>query len=160
MQTYSKEVLTKAAEVLSGKTTLREVKGLTDVQMEMLYSAGYALYQAGRCKDAVDVFQILCLYDPYVARHWLGLAGSLERLGRFVPAAVAYRMLLGIEPENVEALVHGAEMELAAGDARSAGGLAEHAKSICARVKVRQQTKTRLTAIESAIRKSATAGAR
>jgi Flp pilus assembly protein TadD len=158
MEALSKEVLEKVADVMSGKTTLREIKGLTDAQMEMLYGTGYALYQAGRCKDAVDVFQILCLYDPYVARYWLGLAGSLERLGRFVPAAVAYRMLLGIEPENVDALVRGAEMELAAGDPRSAAGLVDRAKAVSSRTGLRDQTLARLTAIDSAVRKAATAG--
>ncbi|WP_160105137.1 type III secretion system translocator chaperone SicA [Pseudomonas izuensis] len=59
--------------VLAG-APLKDVKGISDEQMNSLYAFAYQFYEQGRLDDAEKFFHFLCIYDFYNSHYWMGLA--------------------------------------------------------------------------------------
>ena len=59
---------------------LRDLKGITDEEMEALYALAYHHYQAGHRQEALQRFKLLVTLDPLEQRFWLGLGGAAQRL--------------------------------------------------------------------------------
>jgi len=110
--------------LLSGETTLQEVKGLTDEQMEALYGVAYNYYMIGKYVDASQLFTWLTLCNPFTGKYWLGLGASLQLARDFERALYAYGMAAVTgEPKDPTPHLHAAECYLAQGvmeDARKA----------------------------------------
>ncbi|BDV01937.1 hypothetical protein TDMWS_20220 [Thermodesulfomicrobium sp. WS] len=105
------------AAVVKGETTLQEVKGFSDEQMEAIYSVAYNLYQAGKYGDAVQVFSWLGMFNPFVSKYWLGLGASLQMAKDFEKALNAYAVAsVTSSPKDPVPHLHAAECYLGMGN--------------------------------------------
>ena len=55
------EQIEKTAKAFLDMGTVRELKGITDAEMEAVYSMGFSFYNTGRYDDAEKVFRFLVL---------------------------------------------------------------------------------------------------
>jgi len=79
-------------EAVLGGARPADAAGVPQQQLEALYALGHSLYTAGSYKDAVTIFQGLCLYDYGDSRFWTGLGASLQGDGQFEKAIDVYSM--------------------------------------------------------------------
>ncbi|MEJ5301204.1 MAG: SycD/LcrH family type III secretion system chaperone [Thermodesulforhabdaceae bacterium] len=107
--------------VVKGETTLQEVKGFSDEQMEAIYAIAFNLYQGGKYKDAVEVFTWLGMMNPFVSKYWMGLGASLQMLKDFNNALNAYAVAaITSKPEDPVPHLHAGECYLGLGDKEEA----------------------------------------
>lgn len=78
------------SDILEGRATLQEAKGLSDQQLEAIYSVAYNHYQADQFPEAIAVFSWLCLLNPHQSRFWAGLGSSSQMNGDYENAINAY----------------------------------------------------------------------
>jgi len=67
-------------QMLRGKSTLYEAKGITKQSMDGLYAIAHNLYKNGKYEDALRIFRQLCFYDHSNIHYWLGLGYSQKML--------------------------------------------------------------------------------
>ena len=100
--------------------TIRDVKGLSDDEMEALYSVGYNLFQSGKYDDAEKVLRYLAMIDHTNAKYWLALGVLLQTVRKFEQAAACYGFAGFLDLSNPEPQFYAAECFLALGDRESA----------------------------------------
>ena len=100
--------------------TLKDLRGLDDAQMEMIYSLGFGFYQSGRYEDAEKVFQLLTLLDYSEVKYWLGMGAVQQALRKFDQAVKSYAMGMMIDMHEPRLAYHAAECYLALGDKENA----------------------------------------
>jgi type III secretion system low calcium response chaperone LcrH/SycD len=105
-----------AAQLRAQGTTLAESQGMNPATLEQAYRVGYNAYNAGDNAAALKMFRFLVAFDHLNPRNWLGLAATLQRLGRFEDAALNYSMVSILTFGDPDALTHAAECWLHAGD--------------------------------------------
>ena len=117
----TKATIEKAVRDMMGSmTTIREIKGISDAEMESLYSLGYNFYRTGNLENAERVFQFLVLFDHFNPRDWIAM-GALCPLKKCYMEAItasAYASVLDIKDPKPQ--FHAAECYLAAGDKTNA----------------------------------------
>lgn len=79
-------------DALSTGSSIGDIIGITQEQMDVLYTIAYGAYQAKNYQDAETLFQALCLYQHMDERYWMGLAGSRQGLENYKGAIEAYEM--------------------------------------------------------------------
>ncbi len=104
------------AKGLAEGHTLRDLKGLTDGEMEAIYSLGYNFYTTGRLDDADKVFRFLVLIDHTCPKYWIGL-GAVQQVKRdYKHAITSYAYASFLDIDNPKPQYHAAECFLATGD--------------------------------------------
>ena len=117
----SKEKIEEAAKKIAGDmTTVRELKGITDSEMEAVYSLGYNFYQTGNMENAEKVFKVLVLFDHFEPKYWIGLGAVLQVKKAFDGAITAYAYASFLDIHNPKPQYHAAECYLAKGDRANA----------------------------------------
>jgi len=110
------EEIEKAAKGLADMSTIRELKGITDAEMEAIYSLGYSFYTTGRYDDAEKVFRFLVLFDHLNAKYWTGL-GAVQQVKKLYGDAIAsYAYASFLDLDNPKPQYFAAECFLALGD--------------------------------------------
>lgn len=72
--TVTPEQMTELATLfLNGGFTLRQAKGISEHDMESIYSIGYTFYNNGKYKEAIQIFSFLTLFDHFNKKYWLAL---------------------------------------------------------------------------------------
>lgn len=105
--------------------TLRELKGLTDAEMEAMYAVGYNFAQSGRLEDARKVFNGLLVLDHAEKKYWYAVAAVLQKLGQYKEALMGYQVCAFLDDTNPKPQYHCAECHLALGDAELAANALE-----------------------------------
>lgn len=70
--------------------TLQRAFEVTPEEMEQLYAEGYRFYRQRQWEEAAMTFRFLVLFDPFVKKYWMGLAGAQQILGRHEKAVRHY----------------------------------------------------------------------
>ena len=84
------EILTdNVAEMLHGKRTLREARGISDESFDGLYELAHGMYEQGKYEEAAQAFELLCFYDHEQAKFWCGLGYCRQQLKDYLGAASA-----------------------------------------------------------------------
>lgn len=99
---------------------LRDLKGITDEEMEALYALAYHHYQAGHRQEALQRFKLLVTLDPLEQRFWLGLGGAAQRLGHFSEAIGSYATAALLNIHDPRPLLAAAECHLHLGQLHEA----------------------------------------
>lgn len=73
--------------LLDGKTTLAQIQGLTESDLEKIYQVAYQLFQEHQDVESAAHFVFLVLHFPYDARFHFGLASCLKRQEKYTEAA-------------------------------------------------------------------------
>ncbi len=68
-----KQIEEIANRFLTQGATFKELKGISDEELEAIYAVGHNLFTTGRYEDAEDAFRLLCFLDHLNKKFWLGL---------------------------------------------------------------------------------------
>ena len=116
-----REMIKEAAlKILSGETTLAELRGFKAEHLAAIYEIGRSLYDTHQYSKAEDIFKLLCLYDPWQKNHWFGLAASRQMMGLYEEAILAYHLAFAMDEKDPQISLHLAECYLRIGDKKSA----------------------------------------
>ena len=120
MAQLTEDRIAAAAQALGDMGTVREMKGITDAEMEAIYSMGFSFYNTGRYDDAEKVFRFLVLFDNLNARYWTGLGAVFQVKKNYAEAITAYGYASFLDLKNPKPQYLAAECFLALGDKTNA----------------------------------------
>jgi len=106
--------------LIQDQATLKQLKGVTNDELEAVYSLAFGYYQTGKYEDAHKLFQFLVLFDHMNAKYWFGLGAAQQALKDYKSAAVSYGYCSFLKLDNPKPQFHAAECFLALGDKKSA----------------------------------------
>ena len=117
MTNITKEQIEKAAEkFIKDGATLKEVKGITNDELEAVYSLGFGYYRTGKFDEAEKLFQFLVLFDHLSSKYWFALGAVQQAKKMFDKAVSSYGYSSFLDLENPKPQFHAAECLLAMGD--------------------------------------------
>ena len=117
--------------LIQEQATLKQLKGVTNDELEAVYSLAFGYYQTGKYEEAHKLFQFLVLFDHLNAKYWFGLGATQQALKDFQNAAVSYGYCSFLKLDNPKPQLHAAECFLALGDKRSAASALEALNEYC-----------------------------
>jgi len=68
----------RALQVLAGGGTLKDVRGLSQDDVETVYAIGFNLYNQAKYAQSEPMFQFACLYAHTEPRYWMALANCRQ----------------------------------------------------------------------------------
>lgn len=121
MNEINEQIIAETAKkLIEDVTTVRDLKGISDGEMEAVYSLGFNFYNTGRIDDAEKVFKFLVLFDHMNPKYWIGM-GSVQQVKRDYQAAVtSFGFASFLDLEDPKPQYHAAECYLAMGDRENA----------------------------------------
>ena len=117
--------------LIEKRATLKQMKGVTNDELEAVYSLAFGHYQTGKYEEAHKLFQFLVLFDHLNAKYWFGLGAAQQALKDFQNAAVSYGYCSFLKLDNPKPQLHAAECFLALGDKRSSASALEALNEYC-----------------------------
>ena len=82
---------------------------LSGEQTDRFYTLGFSLYNAGSFEEALQVFRVLCVQNPWEYRHWFGFASTLQESKEYEKALYAWSMAAVIDQTVPQPHFHAAE---------------------------------------------------
>ena len=116
----TKKIADDVKTLIEKSSTLKQMKGVTNDELEAVYSLAFSYYQTGKYEEAHKLFQFLVLFDHLNAKYWFGLGAAQQALKDFQNAAVSYGYCSFLKLDNPKPQLHAAECFLALGDRKSA----------------------------------------
>ena len=96
--------------------TLADLKGFTRKHLEALYTVGFNAYNSGNYKQALKVFQFLCLYDHLEKKYWMALGACRQLMKQYKDAVDVYTYAWSLDMDDPTAALHAADCHIALGD--------------------------------------------
>ena len=112
--------IAEAAKKFMDGATIKELKGITNDEMEAVYSLAFNYYRTGRYDEAEKLFNFLALFDHLNAKFWIGVGAVRQVKKNFTGAVQAYGYASFLDLNNPRPQLHAAECFLAMGDKRNA----------------------------------------
>jgi len=117
---WDKQTLEKMAQMgvsaMNGVTTIANLRGISNAELEALYSVGFANYGAGKYDDAEKVFHFLCTLCHTNAKYWLALGSVRHAKRNFDGAVKAYAAAAMWDIHRPKPHYYSAECNLALGN--------------------------------------------
>lgn len=111
--------------------TLKQLKGVTNEELDAVYFLAYGYYQTGRLEEASKLFRFLVLFDHLNAKYWFGL-GAVQQVDKnYQDAIVSYGYSSFLDLSDPKPQFHAAECFLAMGDKRGAASAIEALEEYC-----------------------------
>lgn len=104
-----KETMGLAWEAMKKGATPKDIFDVKPETLEYFYSQAYRMYNQGKYKEALYLFQLLVMLDPNRPRHILGSAACLHRMGKYEAAGKLYLIAQPLDPENPLPSFHAAD---------------------------------------------------
>lgn len=123
--------IAEAAKKFMDGATIKELKGITNDEMEAVYSLAFNYYRTGRYDEAEKLFNFLALFDHLNAKFWIGVGAVRQVKKDFAGAVQAYGYASFLDLENPKPQLHAAECFLAMGDKRNAASSLEALDAYC-----------------------------
>ena len=120
MDKITEEKIAEAAKAFATGATLKEVRGITNDELEAVYSLGFSYYNTGKFDDAQKLFEFLVLFDHLNAKYWFALGAVQQARKDFQRAIASYGYSSFLDLENPKPQFHAAECFLALGDKANA----------------------------------------
>ena len=111
--------------------TLKQLKGVTNDELEAVYTLAFGYYRTGKYDEALKLFQFLVLFDHLNAKYWMGLGAVQQALKDYQNAVMAYGYCSFLKLDNPKPQLHAAECFLAIGDKRNAASSLEALEEYC-----------------------------
>jgi len=111
--------------------TLKQLKGVSNAELEAVYSLAFGYYRTGKYDEAAKLFQFLVLFDHLNAKFWFGLGAVQQALKDYTNAVASYGYCSFLNLENPKPQLHAAECFLALGDKRNAASSLEALNAYC-----------------------------
>lgn len=117
----NRQTIEEAAKKFAGDlSTIRELKGITDAEMEAVYSLGFNFYRTGNIEKAEQVFKFLVIFDHFNPRYWISMGAVLQVKKQYQGAITAYAYASFLDIHDPKPQYHAAECYLALGDRANA----------------------------------------
>jgi type III secretion system low calcium response chaperone LcrH/SycD len=120
MDKVTEQKITEAAKAFASGATMKEVKGITNDELEAVYSLGFGYYNTGKFDDAQKLFEFLVLFDHLNTKYWFALGAVQQARKDFQKAIASYGYSSFLDLENPKPQFHAAECYLALGDKANA----------------------------------------
>ena len=114
------QIAERVKAIMKDNATLKQLKGVTNAELEAVYSLAFGYYQTGKFEEALKLFQFLVLFDHLNKKYWMGQGAVQQVLKDYQGAIVSYGYCSFLDLENPKPQLHAAECYLAMGDRRSA----------------------------------------
>ena len=111
--------------------TLKQLKGVTNAELEAVYSLAFGYYRTGKFDEALKLFQFLVLFDHLNQKFWMGLGAVQQVLKDYQSAVTSYGYCSFLKLDNPKPQLHAAECFLAMGDKRNAASSLEAREESC-----------------------------
>jgi type III secretion system low calcium response chaperone LcrH/SycD len=125
VESYVEEVFAKR---LLQNGSLQVVFAITNIEMEALYTEGYAYYQTGDYEKAGEVFRWLVILDTFNTGYWMGYSASQQLCGEYLKALHGYAIVSLLENESPYPHFHAHECYKALNDEKEAATALEQAR--------------------------------
>lgn len=107
-------------DFLLNQKTFKDLKGITDNQMEAIYTTAYNFYSHGKFERAKEIFSALCQLDQYQPKYWIGLGAVRQMLKDYQPAIDAYGFATLMNPTDPKPAFYAANCFMKLNDTNSA----------------------------------------
>ena len=89
--------------------TMAQILGITEPELEALYTLGSKKYESGEYKAAQDIFMMLCRLDPFAGRNFRALGSALQMEKKYDRALKAYAAAVSLDMDDATASLHAGE---------------------------------------------------
>ena len=131
MDKMTEEKIAAAARSFANGATLKEVRGITNDELEAVYSLGFGYYTTGKFEEAQKLFEFLVLFDHLSTKYWFALGAVQQAQKDYQKAIASYGYSSFLDLENPKPQLHAAECFLALGDKRNAASSLEALNEYC-----------------------------
>lgn len=107
-QISPEQLETLANDFLVNQKTFKDLKGITDKEMEAIYATAYNFYTHGKFDRADVIFSGLCQMDPYQSKYWLGLGATRQMEKKYEKAIESYGLATVMDAKNPLPAFHAA----------------------------------------------------
>jgi type III secretion system low calcium response chaperone LcrH/SycD len=114
-----------ALDVLAAGGRLRDLRGLSDRDLEVVYAVGFNLYNQSKYAEAEPLFQFACLYGNTQPRYWLALGNCRLGLKKYEAAIYAFGFAYLHDSDDAWPVLQTATCYLALGDREKANDALE-----------------------------------
>ena len=90
MATMTQAQIEEAAKKFMNGSTIKELKGISNNEMEAVYSLAFNYYRSGKFDEAEKLFDFLALFDHLNAKFWMGVGAVRQVKKNFTGAIQAY----------------------------------------------------------------------
>ena len=127
----TKKIAETVKALAQDAATLKQLKGVTNAELEAVYSLAFGYYKTGKYEEAHKLFQFLVLFDHLNAKFWMGLGAVQQMEKDYKNAVVSYGYCSFLKLDNPKPQLHAAECFLAMGDKRNAASSLEALDAYC-----------------------------
>ena len=120
MATMTQAQIEEAAKKFLNGSTIKELKGIKNEELEAVYSLAFNFYRSGKYDEAGKLFDFLALFDHLNAKFWMGVGAVRQVKKNFTGAIQAYAYASFLNLHNPKPQFHAAECFLALGDKTNA----------------------------------------
>ena len=125
MAKITEEEIAEAAKKFMNGSTIKELRGITNAEMEAVYSLAFNYYRTGKLEEAEKLFNFLALFDHLNPKFWIGVGAVRQVKKDFQGAVQAYAYASFLDIHNPKPQYYAAECFLAMGDKRNAASAVE-----------------------------------
>jgi len=111
-----KELILNTAQSMTNGEPLKMAKGISDEELNAVYSLAYSYYSTGRYDEALKLFKFLVMFDHMSQKFWTGLGSTHQMLKQYDDAIAAYAQAAMFDLENPRPMYYAALCHLAKGD--------------------------------------------
>jgi len=129
----TQKIADSVKSLIKDNSTLKQLKGVTNDELEAVYSLAFGYYKTGKYDEALKLFQFLVLFDHLNKKYWMGLGATQQVLKDYQGAVSSYGYCSFLDLSNPKPQLHAAECFLALGDKRNAASSLEALEAYCPR---------------------------
>lgn len=111
----SQKDLEAILDAVNQGVTLKEIQGISDAQMDGLYSLAYDFYNQGKLDEAEKFFRFLCIYDFYCVEFLMGLAAVYQLKKMYQKAADLYAVAFAQGNADYRPMLYAGQCQLSMG---------------------------------------------
>ena len=123
--------ITESAKKFTEGATIKELRGISNNELEAVYSLAFNYYRSGKFDEAEKLFNFLALFDHLNQKYWIGVGAVRQVKKDFSGAVQAYGYASFLDLANPKPQLHAAECFLAMGDKRNAASSLEALDQYC-----------------------------
>ena len=131
MATMTQAQIEEAAKKFLNGSTIKELKGIKNEELEAVYSLAFNFYRSGKYDEAGKLFDFLALFDHLNQKFWMGVGAVRQVKKDYAGAVQAYGYASFLDLANPKPQLHAAECFLAMGDKRNAASSLEALDAYC-----------------------------
>lgn len=130
-QLTTEQIEEAAKKFITQGATIKELKGITNNELEAVYSLAFNYYRTGKFDEAEKLFNFLAFFDHLNPKFWVGVGAVRQVKKDFSGAVQAYGYASFLDLSNPKPQLHAAECFLAMGDKRNAASSLEALDRFC-----------------------------